>query len=209
MRTWPIAKNEIFSDLSIASLKTLLKIWFCKEWISLVLSILQASAVQLTNISHWFCKNMQYRFWKAQKIISKYQNIDIDYNIDQYQSEMVLSGLGHRLFCWFSTIESTKKSRSYPISTSKAQNSAKYTYRKYPFQIRNIVSVSRYQYRPALLQASNGGQTTNGRTVIFMFLLVIKCLVLPQNSKGSSLRAVQNLRLQWRQKTNHDKPGKA
>ena len=48
-------------------------------------------------------------------------------------------------FIDFITSISTKKGQNDLLSTSKAHNSAKYR-----FQIRNIVSVPKNQYRPAL-----------------------------------------------------------
>ena len=46
-----------------------------------------------------FAKKCNIGFEKHQKRISKYRNINIDYNIGQDQSGMALSGLGYRLFC--------------------------------------------------------------------------------------------------------------
>ena len=52
------------------------------------------SAVQYTDISYRFCKkNCNIGYAKHQKIKSKYRNIDIDYDIGQYWSEIELSGL--------------------------------------------------------------------------------------------------------------------
>ena len=49
----------------------------------------------------------------------------------------------------------TEQSQNYPLSTSKHKNCAKYIYRKYRFQIRNIVSVSKNQYCPALIHGNH------------------------------------------------------
>lgn len=57
--------------------------------------------------------------------MSKYQMIDMDYNIDQCWIEMALPSLG--LFCFFFYQMSAKYkwTQSNPIITQKAQNSVK------------------------------------------------------------------------------------
>ena len=72
------------------------------------------SAVQYTNISYRFCKkNCNIGYAKHQKIKSKYRNIDIDYDIGQYSSEIELSGLEIGYFVDFVPSKNRKKSKLF------------------------------------------------------------------------------------------------
>ena len=55
-------------------------------------------------------KTCNISFEQLQKRISEYQNIDIDYNIGHYRSEMGLSGLGNRGY--FDTFEPYEDQKS-------------------------------------------------------------------------------------------------
>ena len=76
-------------------------------------------------LHQFYKKNCNVSFGQLQKRISKYQNMDIDYNIGHYRSEIGLSVIGTRGYFVTFVPYKYQKSQTHLINISKTHNSAK------------------------------------------------------------------------------------